>query len=146
MVKFTVHKKKFEYCTITWRGWALLQCEGDFNCSLDWQINGFFFFFVILQKLHSHIAWPERSSNHFTDTAGVAFGPQLKDTRQQWRFCGYSWRWRKTEVIAIRVSKQRNGGCMGALYAKSTLQVFSVTQCPFPILKVQYMKSRLIGS
>lgn len=28
--------------------------------------------------------WPEWSSNYFINTAGVAFGPQLKDTQQQW--------------------------------------------------------------
>lgn len=57
-------------------GVHLLQCKGDFDCSLDWRINGFF---CNPTKLHSHIAWPEWSSNHFPDTAGVASGPQLKD-------------------------------------------------------------------
>lgn len=64
-------------------------------------------FFCNPTKLHSHIVWPEWSLKFFIDTAGVAFGPQLKDTQQQCgALYGCSRRTWKTEVIAIISSKK----------------------------------------
>lgn len=86
MIKFTVHKKK-TFNTVQSHKGHMHCCSA--RVILTVVLTGILMaFFCNPTKLHSYILWPEWSSNHFLDTAGVAFCPQLKDTRQLWSIAG----------------------------------------------------------
>lgn len=69
-------------------------------------LTGILMAFCNPTKLHSHIMWPEWSSNYFINTAGVAFGPQLKDTQQQWSIVWMQQKdVKRLKLLQLRLSK-----------------------------------------